>query len=74
MALTLNWPRMGEWKEEGDAQKGRSGIGGELGNLTKGSDGAGDFQEKEKKKGTHTSRLHPQILLWVLPSEDCGAL
>lgn len=34
----------------------------------------GALQKKGKKKGTHTPKLHPQILLWVLPSEDCGAL
>lgn len=31
-------------------------------------------KKKGRKKGTHTPRLHPQILLWGLPSEDCGAL
>lgn len=51
----------------------REGLGLEVswGNLTKTSDWV---VQKKGKKGTHTPRLHPLVLLWVLPSEDCKAL
>lgn len=52
MAFALNWPGKEGWKEEGNAQKGRIRIGGELGEPNK------DFRlggaEEREERHPHT--------------------